>query len=180
MTPCMWVQGRLTKKQVTTTLGNSCPGESSSTSKISHCKARHKWYKKTQNGRNERATQGNHSIQDDHLGGEEIMNNARRKERPPRYLAKVTTPSSPNGSNWRRPFASGWFKMETKRLFLHAQSKIMRTESESQRNRMTQSTEHTHMDHFADRGDVSMSLCNMVHKPSSHTKSRNSSSSKLE
>ena len=60
--------------------------------------------------------------------------------------------------------------METKRLSSCAKEDHGNRIIESQRNRMTQSTEHTHMDHIADRGDVSMSHCNMVHKPCSRTK----------
>ena len=35
----------------------------------------------------------------------------------------------------------------------------------SQRIRITKSKEKTHQDHIADRGQVSISHCNMMHKP---------------
>ena len=63
---------------------------------------------------------------------------------------KVTIPVNPNGSTWWRPYASDWSKVETKRL-----------------NSSCSKQDH---EDIADRGQVSMSHSNMVHKTVSMSK----------
>ena len=97
---------------------------------------------------------------------EEIVNSARRKlEMTASPMPCQVITADPNGSSWERAGASDWFKMETKRL----RSSCSKQDHEniiieSHRIRTAKCTAKTHEDHNADRGHVSMSNCNMVHK----------------
>ena len=67
-------------------------------------------------------------------------------------LAKSRTPANPNDSRWRRPCASDWSKIETKRLnssFSDQDHEIIIIEL--QRTRTAKRQEKTHKDHLADR-----------------------------
>ena len=98
----------------------------------------------------------------------EIMNNARKleKRRASAISCKVIKPASPNGSSWRRPYASDWCKIVTKRLNSSCSKQDHRhTITDSHRISTAKSEEKTHQDHIPDRGHVSMSHNNMTYKP---------------
>ena len=76
-----------------------------------------------------------------------------------------------------RPYASTWSEIESKRLNSSCSKQDHEfTTIESQRIRITKSTEKTHEDTIADRGHVSMAHNNMVHKSISMLKQWNPSS----
>ena len=132
--------------------------------------------RKTKIGRCEGITR-HLSIPDDEADYEEIVNNARRKletRTASAMLCKVIPPTNPNGSCWWRSCASDWCNTETKRWNSSCSKKdhddII---TESHRIRTSKSTEETTKEHIADRGHVSMSHYNMVHKPIPVTKAVN-------
>ena len=89
------------------------------------------------------------------------MNNARRK-------LEVTTPVNPNRSSWERPCAFDWSETQTQTLnSTCSKQDLGNIIIESQRIRTTKSKEKDYQDHIEDRGQVSMSHLNMVHKPTS-------------
>ena len=151
---CMWVQGRMTKKQVSTRPGNIRPEEWSNTSRGSQRETVHTRAEKTKldAAREQRCI---YFIPDDDLDHEEIVNNARRKS----DLCKVTTPADPSGSRWSdfvqvHGLRKGWILHFSKQDY---EDMIVG----SQVVRITKSTEKTHKDHVADRGHVSMAHCTM-------------------
>ena len=74
----------------------------------------------------------------------------------------VATSADPNGSSWKRPHASDWSKMETKRLNSASSRKDHEDIIiESSRIRLSKGYGKTHKDHVADRGHVSMSHYNI-------------------
>ena len=85
------------------------------------------------------------------------MNNVTRKLDTRRASAMLArSPHQPYRT--RRPFASDWSEMETKRLNLSCSKKDHEDGIiESQRIRTTKSTDKNLKDHIADRGRVSMS-----------------------
>ena len=150
----MWVQGRMTKKQVSTRPGNIRPEEWSNTSRGSQRETVHTRAEETKldAAREQRCI---YFIADDDLDYEEIVNNARRKS----DLCKVTTPADPNGSSWSdlvqvHGLRKGWI------LHFSKQDYVLMIVG-SQVVRITKSTEKTHKDHIADRGHVSMAHCTM-------------------
>ena len=154
----MWVQGRLTKKQVTVRPGHLWREEWSSMSKNSQRKATNKWAEEKTKLDAAREQQGMYPSPDDEPGCEEIMNKARRKWEMRRASAmpcKVTT-ANRNGSSWRRLMRVVGLKCKRKQ---DHENMII----ESQRIRTTKSKEKTHRDHIADRGHVSMSHHILVH-----------------
>ena len=165
----MWVQGRLTKKQVTKKPGNIWPEQWSNMSKGSQRKTKNKWAQEKPELDKAREQRGICFIPDDDLGHEVIIHNAKRKleiRRASTMPCKVEKPANPNGSSWRRPCASEWFKMETKK----SNSSCSRHDHEnliveSQMIRTTESTPKTHGDHIEDGGHVSMSRYNVLHEP---------------
>ena len=115
------VQGRLTKKQVTTRPGNIWPEQWSNMSKGSQRKTKNEWAERKPKLDDARDQRGIYSIPDNGFGHEVIIDNAKRKQEIRRASAmpcKVATPANPNGSSWRRPCASEWSKMETKKAKL--------------------------------------------------------------
>ena len=88
---------------------------------------------------------------------------------------KVTKPANPNGSSRERPSAGEVSEIETKRL--HSSCAKQDREDiiiESQR-KQRRARKNVNQDHIADRGHVSMSHNNTVHKPIPHTDSNEDS-----
>ena len=166
----MCVQGRLKKRQVTTRPANIWHEEWPNMSKGSQCKEINKWAEEKQKLDAARQQRGIHSIPNHDSDNEGIVNSATRKleiRKSSAMPCKFTAPADPKGSSWGRPCASDWSKMETKRLTSSCSNQDHEDISiASQRIRITQSTENIHKDHSADRGHVSLSHHNIVHKPS--------------
>ena len=78
---------------------------------------------------------------------------------------------NPNVSTWWRPYASDWSHFETRR-FNSSWSKQDHENIivESRSIRTTKRKEKTRQEHIADRGQVSMSHYNMLHKLDSRSK----------
>ena len=99
----LWVQERLTKKQVTARPGIVCPEEWSRMLKKSQRKAFNEWAEEKPELDAARERRGIYFTPDDEPDNEDIMNNARRNldvRRASAVSCKGTTPVNPNGSRW--------------------------------------------------------------------------------
>ena len=74
----MWVQGRLTKKQVTTRPSNICHPEWSNVSKVSQREAINKWSEENRSWTLRENSEAFPFVPEDDPDNEETMNNARR------------------------------------------------------------------------------------------------------
>ena len=164
----MWVKGRLTKKRVTTGPGHIWPEEWSRMSKHSRRKATIRWAEEKPTLDAAREQRGIYFIPDD-PECEEIMNNSGRKLELRRASGMPCTSHHSSQPEWvklGKTCASDWSKIQTKRLH----SSCSKQDHEKiiidwQRIRTTKRKETTHQGHIVDRGEVSMSLYNMVHRP---------------
>ena len=137
----MCVQGRLTKKQVTTRRGTVRPEESSNMSKGSQRTAKNQWLKKNQSWtrqENNEAFTAFRTIlimKKSLIMPQEIWKTRRVSAMP----CKITTPAHRNSPSRERPCASELSEMET--LHVHSTQEHGNMVVESRRFRMTQSTE---------------------------------------
>ena len=162
----MWVQGRLTKKQVTTRPGNIWPEEWSNMSKGSQRKTKNEWVERKPKLEAARDQRRIYSILDNDLGHEVIIDNAKRKleiRRASAMPGKVAKPANPNGGGLVQ--VSGPRCKSKKPNSSRSRQDHENLIVDSQMIRITESTPKTHGDHIEDGGHVSMSRYNVLHEP---------------